>query len=130
MKKIFSLFLSLFVLLSSINFNLSAHYCGQKLIDISLFGNAEKCEMQQIEECEDSTSSCCGDRQILIESNDYLASKKLSKTQIDSIEVLLGNIYYAIDLLLLIDHWKELVNFYIPPLAERKAPALHQSFLL
>ena len=130
MKKIFSLFLSLFVLLSSINFNLSAHYCGQNLIDISLFGSAEKCEMKQEEECQDSIPSCCDDQEILIEGNDYLALKKLSKTRIDSIEILLSKIYYSIDLLRLVDHWKELVNFYIPPLTERKVPALHQSFLL
>ncbi len=130
MKKIFSLFLSLFALLSSINSNLSTHYCGQKLIDISLFGNAEKCEMKQKEECQDSIPLCCNDQEILIDGNDHLALKKLSKNRLDSIDILQSEIYYSIVLLRQVDHRKDLANFYIPPLAERKVPALHQSFLL
>lgn len=130
MKKTFSTLLSLLILLSSFNFNLSAHYCGQQLIDVAIFGDAEICPMAKENACESDKMPCCADRNIIIDGEDYLASKDLSKHEIKKTEALIASFGYPIELLNSNEISLITDDNYDPPLLEREIPILIQSFLL
>ena len=130
MKKAFSVLLSFIILLSSTSFSLSAHYCGQQLVDIALFGEAEACPMTKEKACESDKMPCCADRDIIIEGEDFLASKQLSKQEIKNTEVLIASLNYPIKLLVLNEFSVYTLENYNPPLIDREIPILIQSFLL
>ncbi len=54
------------VLLSTMSFTVSEHYCGHKLVDTALFSKAESCGMESQKpassiDCELKKSDCCKD---------------------------------------------------------------------
>lgn len=76
------------VLLSTISFTVDSHYCGDILVDSSLFGQAKACgmEVQQqspSSECDITKKDCCSDEQVIIEGQDTLKTSfdKLEKDQ-------------------------------------------------
>ena len=92
MKKVFykisSASLALIVLLSTVSFTVDSHYCGDTLVDSSLFGHAETCGMevqQQLDssECDISKKDCCSDEQLIVDGQDNLkiSFDKLDKEQ-------------------------------------------------
>lgn len=129
MKKTFSVLLSLIILLSSLNFSLSAHYCGQTIVDVALFGDAEACPMAD-EMNNDSKESCCSDRQIIIEGEDYLSSKSFDKQEVEKIDILLAEFQFPLELLLEEEKTHSFIANYTPPLIEQDITLAVQSFLL
>lgn len=129
MKKTFSVLLSLIILLSSLNFSLSAHYCGQTIVDVALFGEAEACSMAA-EMNNDSEEPCCSDRQIIIEGEDYLSSKSFEKQEVEKIDILLSEFHFPLELLLEEEKTHSFLVHYTPPLIEQDITLAVQSFLL
>jgi hypothetical protein len=129
MKKTFSVLLSLIILLSSLNFSLSAHYCGQTIVDVALFGQAEACPMAD-EMNNDSEEPCCSDRQIIIEGEDYLSSKSFEKQEVEKIDILLSEFQFPLELLLEEENTPSFIANYTPPLIEQDITLAVQSFLL
>ena len=72
--KLTALSLSLLVLLSTFSFTIEKHFCGDTLIDIAVFTQAEKCsnEAMEIEIASISKKSCCKDEVNLIKGQDEL----------------------------------------------------------
>lgn len=65
-RKISAILMTFVVLLSTMSFTVSEHYCGHKLVDIALFSKAESCgmEMQKAastKDCDLKKSDCCKD---------------------------------------------------------------------
>jgi len=64
-KKISAILMALVVVLSTMSFTVSQHYCGGELMDSGLFSKAESCGMDmQIstqKECSIQTKNCCKD---------------------------------------------------------------------
>ena len=129
MKKTFSVLLSLIILLSSLNFSLSAHYCGQTIVDVALFGQAEVCPMAA-EMNNDSEEPCCSDRQIIIEGEDYPSSKSFEKQEVEKIDILLSEFQFPLELLLEEENTHSFIANYTPPLIEQDITLAVQSFLL
>ncbi len=130
MKKTFAVLLSLIVLLSSLNFSLSAHYCGQTIVDVALFGEAEACPMAAEMNCDSDEKPCCANRNIIIEGEDYLSSKSFEKQEVEKVEILLAQLEYPIELLLEEKQTNAFVKYYTPPLIEQDITLVIQSFLL
>ena len=72
MKKVFykisSFSMALLVLFSTLSFTVESHYCGDILVDSSVFGAAETCGMEiqkqsNSSECDITKSNCCSDEQ-------------------------------------------------------------------
>lgn len=86
-KKISALILSFIVIFSSITFSIDEHYCGNKLMDISYFGNADKCGMEKI--CVNSNSpiikniNCCEDQTTLHEPLIFNIEKPIDFQKLD-----------------------------------------------
>lgn len=130
MKKTFSVLLSLLILLSSLDFNLSAHYCCSQLVDIALIGEAEVCSMTKERDCKSYEMPCCSDRQIIIEGEDYLSSKSFETQEVEKIDILIADHQFPIGLLLEEQHTSFFLEHYTPPLIEQDITLAVQSFLL
>lgn len=69
--------MALLVLLSTTSFMVDKHYCGDMLVDVSLFTHAKNCGMEVQKpsgssECEITKKSCCSDETIIINGSDEL----------------------------------------------------------
>jgi hypothetical protein len=81
LHKITSLAMALIVLLSTMSFSVDMHYCGDHLVDFSMFDKANTC-MMKAENSESSSSceimdmktemNCCSDVEVTIEGQDNL----------------------------------------------------------
>ena len=64
--KISSVLMAFIVLFSTMSFSISEHYCGDNLVDSSLFSTAESCGMEMekpspLEDCKIQKNNCCKD---------------------------------------------------------------------
>lgn len=90
----FSLSMSLLVLFSTVSFTVEMHYCGDALIDISVFSEVERCasEAYEIELEKITKKSCCKDVVDLVEGQDEL--QKTSFDDLDLDQQLFLDIYF------------------------------------
>lgn len=70
----FSVLLALLVLVSTVSFTIEKHFCGDVLIDVSVFSEAKKCNMEtfEIEQETITKKMCCKDDVKLIKGQDEL----------------------------------------------------------
>lgn len=62
--------LALLVLFSTVSFTIEKHYCGDVLVDVSVFVEAEKCAMEALEILQKKT--CCKDEVNVVKGQDEL----------------------------------------------------------
>lgn len=72
--KVFAVSMTLLVMFSTISFTVEKHYCGDMLVDVAIFNEAEKCGMEAYEIAMKKISkrSCCKDTVDLLEGQDEL----------------------------------------------------------
>lgn len=83
-QKLISLAMAVLVLVSTLSVSIEKHYCGDHLVDVSIFAEAEKCGMETSEmrlETSDQESVlkkklCCKDVVDLVEGQDELSLAK------------------------------------------------------
>lgn len=75
--KITAMLLALLVLFSTFSFIVEKHYCGDILVDVSMFSEADKCgmEAQEIEMAAITKKSCCEDQVDYFEGQEDLLTK-------------------------------------------------------
>lgn len=138
MKKVFhkisSVCLALIVLLSIVSFTIDSHYCGDTLVDSSLFGHVETCgmEVQQqspSSECDISKKDCCSDEQVIVEGQDTL---KTSFDKLDKDQQLFVAVFIHTYINLFFESQADLntYNDYTPPLLVWDIHVLEQTFLI
>lgn len=133
-QKISSVFMALLVFLSTTSFMVDKHYCGDMLVDVSLFTHAKNCGMEVQKpsgssECEITKKSCCSDETIIINGSDEL------KTSFNDLgfqqQVFITSFYYAY--INVFEGLKEnIVPFkdYSPPLLVTDILIQDQTFLI
>lgn len=132
--KIVSLAMATLVLFTTMSFTVDMHYCGDMLVDYSMFHNAQTCGMEH-EQSEDachiivSEDSCCSDKQIVVEGQDDIKASfdTLSFDQ----QVFVATYFYSyINLFDALD--TNIVPFrdYLPPLLLRDIHKLHDTYLI
>ncbi|MFB9056311.1 hypothetical protein ACFFU9_06090 [Mariniflexile ostreae] len=72
LHKVFSMALALLVLISTVSFTIEKHFCGDVLIDASVFAEVERCGMESAEI--QYKKSCCKDEVDVIQGQDKLKS--------------------------------------------------------
>jgi len=70
LSKILSFLLALLVLFSTLSFTFEKHFCGDTLVDVSLFKQADKCATESIEIAQKKT--CCKDEVEVVKGQDEL----------------------------------------------------------
>lgn len=130
LKKISVTILSLVVLLSSMSFTIEKHYCGERLIDVSYFGDAKGCcENNETISTKVNEDSCCKDVLQIIESSTF-DKEKLTKFSQKNIEFL---VYFIVSYIHLFQQTlveKEFYKNFSPPNIDKDISILYQTFLI
>lgn len=73
LHKLFSVLLSLVVLFSTFSFTVESHYCGDELIEVSVFSAVEGCGMEMISDSTENQfiikKTCCRNEADFVEGN-------------------------------------------------------------
>ena len=82
LHKTFSAILAFLVLLSTVSFTVEKHFCGDVLVDVSMFSQVEKCgmEMPVADNCQITKKSCCKDEVDVVQGQ-----KELKPTSFDDL---------------------------------------------
>lgn len=126
--------MALVVLFSTMSFSVDMHFCGDSLVDFSLFQKAEGCGMEEAQVADScklaiSKEPCCSDERIVKEASNDLqtAFDKLTfgqQTFVATFFYTYINFFEGFD--------ENVVPFkdYHPPFLEQDALVLNQVFLL
>jgi hypothetical protein len=74
LHKVFSVGLAFIVLCSTLSFTIEKHFCGDILVDVSVFSESDKCKMEflEIKNEEIAKKSCCKDEIDMVKGQDEL----------------------------------------------------------
>ena len=126
--------MALLVLFSTLSFTIESHYCGDFLVDSTIFGSAKSCGMEVKQElpsseCDITEKDCCSDEQLIVDGQDNLKTSfdKLEKEQ----ELFVASFIYSY-INLFTGSQTEYNSFrdYSPPLLVRDIQVLDQTFLI
>jgi len=108
--KSFSVLMAILVLFSTVSFTVEKHFCGDVLVDVSVFTEAEKCAMDAYEqEIETITKkSCCKDTVDLFEGQDEMIVKSLDDLDFEK-QIFVASFIYTY-----INHFEGLPQQVIP----------------
>ena len=138
MKKVFykivSFCIALLVFLSTLSFTIESHYCGDALVDTSVFGSVKTCGMEAKQkpassECSLTKKDCCSNEQLVVDGQDNLklSFDKLNKEQ----QILVATFIYSY-INLFTEQETDNTSFrdYSPPPLVRDVQVLDQTFLI
>jgi len=133
-NKIAAVLMAFVVLFSTMSFTISEHYCGDYLVNSSLFSKAESCgmEMQKpspTKDCSVNKDNCCSDVLTHIEGQSELKTD-LSNLNFDQQVFVASFVYTYVNLFEGLD--RNVVPFknYSPPLIVRDIQVLDGVFLI
>lgn len=127
-----SFIMAFLVLFSTMSFTVEKHFCGQILVDLAVFSEAETCGMemhQPSSEDKKAEDNCCKEQKISVEGQKDL---KLSFDQLDfPQQVFISSFTYSyIDLFEGLPEQVVPFKDYSPPLLVRDIQLLDQTFLI
>ena len=133
-QQITAIFMAFVVLISTMSFSISEHYCGDYLVDSALFSKAESCgmEMQKqslIEGCSIEKDNCCSDIIKQIKGQNEL------KTDVTSLnfeqQIFVASFVYSyINLFEGLEYNIVPFKYYSPPLLVKDIQILDEVFLI
>ncbi len=128
LHKAFSVLLTLLVLFSTVSFTIEKHFCGDVLIDVSVFTEAKDCGMEASEGLQ--KKSCCNNQIEVIQGQDELKFSSFDDLEFEQ-QQLLASFIYAYDNLFesLSQHIVPHKN-YSPPNLVTDIQVLHDTFLI
>lgn len=137
MKKLFHQFMSLamafVVLLSTMSFTVDMHYCGNTLVDTSIFKEAKTCGMKMdkpsTEGCSITKKNCCSDKLIVIDGQDEL-QLKVEKISIDQQVFIASFVYTYVNLFEGFENKITSFEEYKPPLVIRRIYKFDETYLI
>lgn len=96
LHKAFSITMALLVLVSTVSFTVEKHFCGDVLVDVSLFSEAQKCGMEalEVEMAVITKKSCCKDTVDIIKGQDELNFKTFNDLDFNQ-QLFLVNFTYS-----------------------------------
>ena len=128
--KIFSTFLAVLVLVSTLSFTVEKHFCGGHLVDSAIFSNAKKCGGMDAEELDYVKKPCCEDTVDIIEGQDELTVKDFQELNKDTYIALVSYVYGYTCLFETLAKPKVPHKNYKPPLIIEDIQVLDETFLI
>ena len=128
LHKSFSILLALVVLFSTVSFTVEKHFCGEILVDVSIFSEVERCAMETMELTQ--KKSCCKDEVDVIEGQDELKTTSFEDLEFEQQQFLIA---FAQSYLNLFESLpKEVISHkdYSPPNLVYDIQVLDQVFLI
>ncbi|WP_430886768.1 HYC_CC_PP family protein [Jejuia spongiicola] len=126
--KTFSVLLTLLVLFSTVSFTIEKHYCGDVLVDVSVFVEAEKCEMEALEILQKKT--CCKDEINVIQGQDELKFSSFDDLEFEQQLFLASFIYSYVNFFEGLSQQIVPHKNYSPPNLVRDIQVLNDTFLI
>jgi hypothetical protein len=132
--KSMSLLMAFVVLFSTMSFTIDMHYCGDTLVDTSIFHKATTCgmEMQKAttsSECTITKKDCCSDEQITVEGQNELQIS-FDKLTLDQQLFVASFVYTYINLFEVIEEDITSYKDYSAPLVIRQLYKLDETYLI
>ncbi|TJY37096.1 HYC_CC_PP family protein [Pontimicrobium aquaticum] len=133
LHKILSIAMAFVVLLSTMSFTISKHYCGDTLVDTSLFREVKSCGMEMqnssSKDCSVIKKNCCSEEQELVKGQDDL---KLDFTKLDLQQKIFVSTFVFSYINLFESVAKETIQFkdYSPPLIVKDIYILDEVYLI
>ena len=132
--KMLSLSLATLVMFTTMSFTLEMHYCGDTLVDFSLFDNLKTCGMEKQKPTADcgnelTEKTCCSEHQIIKEGQDDL------KLTFDTLnfeqQLFVASFFYSYcNLFEGLDENAVPFKDYHPPFLIRDIQKLHETYLI
>lgn len=110
LHKLFSAFMAILVLFSTVSFTVEKHFCGDVLIDSAVFTEAQKCKMEafEIEQSKITKKHCCKDELEVVKGQDKLKRSQFEDITFEQHVFIVSYLYTYINSL------EELPNLIIP----------------
>ena len=132
-RNISATILSFIVMFSSMSFTIDEHFCGSRLMDVSYFGDADNCGMDEIDMSSNISvfkkNNCCKDQITLLQSSIFNKEKliNLQNTDIETSlpEASCYSVFYKNSSLKL-KYYKD----FSPPDIAKDIQVLYQTFLI
>jgi hypothetical protein len=134
LNKIIAVSMSIVVLLSTMSFTVSQHYCGDYLVDSALFSKAESCGMEMEKpspnkDCSLTKKNCCSD---ILTQIDGQSELKIDVAHLNfEQQVFVAALSYSyIQLFEGIEENSVPFKYYSPPLLVKDLQLLDEVFLI
>jgi hypothetical protein len=132
-RNISATILSFIVMFSSMSFAIDEHFCGSRLMDVSYFGDADNCGMDEIDMSSNISvfkkNNCCKDQITLLQSSIFNKEKLINlhntDIEISLLETSCYSVFYKNNSLKL-KYYKD----FSPPDITKDIRVLHQTFLI
>ncbi|VAV82441.1 hypothetical protein MNBD_BACTEROID02-1455 [hydrothermal vent metagenome] len=134
LKNITSLFLAFLVLFSTMSLTINEHYCGDILVDITVFTNVNSCGMDMHSSETNSQNiitknQCCNNEHIVKKGQDEL-NISTNSLSFDQQLFVASFIYSYINLFEGLDNKITPFKDYSPPIVNKDIQVLYQTFLI
>lgn len=121
------------VLFSTLSFTVNMHYCGDTLVETTLFNKAKGCGMEMekpsTEGCSITKKNCCDDKQLVIDGQDEL-KLNFDKLTFEQQQFVASFIYTYINLFEGLDKNVSSFEEYKPPLVVRQIFKIDETYLI
>lgn len=128
--KSFSTLLALLVLFSTVSFTIEKHFCGDVLVDVSVFAEVNSCGMEMENEKKVMKKSCCKDEVDLVEGQDELKFSSFEDIDFAQQQFIASFTYSYINLFESLEKQIILFKDYSPPNLVYDIQVLDQVFLI
>lgn len=126
--------MSLIVLASTTSFTINEHFCGDALMDVSVFSSSKSCNMDlnetfNLPDCSKNKKGCCTDEHINVQGQDelQLSFNELTLNQ----QVFVASFVYSyINLFVGLDKRATSYKQYRPPLVIKPIYKLNETYLI
>lgn len=127
--KISAFLMALVVLISTMSFTISMHYCQGELVDTAIFQKAHSCGMEMGDENTMKKNGCCDDKEINIEGQDEL-KLPIADLNLDQQVFVIAFAHSYIELFQTIEDRKNTFFDYPPPFIVRQIFKLDETYLI
>ncbi|WP_417355332.1 HYC_CC_PP family protein [Flavobacterium sp.] len=131
--KILALIMVLVVLFSTLSFTVNMHYCGDTLVETTLFHEVKGCGMNMekplTENCSITKKNCCENEQLVQNGQDEL-QLNVDKISFQQQIFLVSFVYTYISLFESVDKKVSLFKAYKPPLVVRQIFKIDETYLI
>jgi len=134
LHKIGSVIMAMVVLFSTMSFTVDMHYCGDMLVDSSIFQPAESCGMELGQkgpstDCSIVKKNCCSKDQLKVSGQDEL-SVNSTALSFDQQLFIATFVYTDSNLFEEINTAIVSIDDYVPPLVSRELYKLDETYLI
>lgn len=128
-KKITSIILAILVLFSTFSFSVEKHYCGDFLVDVAYFGNADSCGMKMNNK-QSKKKGCCKDEVAQIKGQKELQKQAFETLNFEQQKFIVAHVFYTFNRFKKTQQKSVFYKDFSPPDLEKDFQILYETFLI